>query len=58
MDRGAWWAKVFGVTWSWTQLREKHFQDKEQDKEHLSLSLHIAAAAAKSLSRVRLCVTP
>ena len=42
MNRGALWATVFGVTKSQTQLREKHFQGKEQDKEHLSLSLHIA----------------
>ena len=42
MDRGALWATVHGVTKSRTQLREKHFQDKAQDKEHLSLSLHVA----------------
>ena len=52
MDREAWRAVIHGVAKSQTQLREKHFQGKEQDKEHLSLSLHIAHTVKRIVSDV------
>ena len=38
MDRGAWWATVYGVAKSWTRLSDKHTHTHKHKHTHTHLS--------------------